>query len=751
MTLALICAGWIAWAPAADPAPPPDLARSYQEARAQAGRSPEAQVRLALWCEAHGLTAERLHHLTLAVLADPKNAAARGLMGLVSHEGRWRRPEAVADKAKADATLAEYEAKRLKAAYTADAQWALGTWCDEHGLKEQAKAHLTAVIRLDPSRENAWRKLGYKRHEGRWVTEAQLALEKADAEAQKAADRKWKPLLERSKAMLDQPSKREEAEAALANVTDPRAVPMIGRVFATAEATQPRAVQLLGQVDSPGASKALAYLAVFARSAEARRAAAETLRGRDAREYADLLIALIRDPIKYEVRPVGGPGSPGVLFVEGKKANLKRLYESASAFQPGDSVGFDRFGQPVLRRTLFADGHSNQPNVPLNPGTRFYGGYQSYSDFYSSPAPMTSGNMNSLSSINLSTPEGMDAAFGTHLLTNPSSGAFGQAITPDAVRQFLGGHPASEPAKHHASATNSSVTGPPFLISGSAFQRPTDYYTSTTAEVPLTQAVSESERSALAARNKLKADVDAIEEVNRPVRDLNDRVASILNGATRQNLPADRKTWDKWWVDQLGYALVTGQTATNPTFVEVVSSYQPQITPSNVITQTSAMNRISCFGAGTPVRTVDGVRPIESLKVGDLVLTQSTDGGALGYKPILVVHHNPPSATFRIKVGGESIISSHFHRFWVAGRGWVMARELKAGDPVRTLGGVSPVESVEADKVQLVYNLDVAEDADFFAGNVGALVHDNTLPDPRLTPFDAPPGSAGVAMAGRAE
>jgi hypothetical protein len=111
-----------------------------------------------------------------------------------------------------------------------------------------------------------------------------------------------------------------------------------------------------------------------------------------------------------------------------------------------------------------------------------------------------------------------------------------------------------------------------------------------------------------------------------------------------------------------------------------------------------------------------------------------------------VVHHNPPSATFRIRVQGESIVSSHFHRFWVAGRGWVMARELKAGDPVRTLGGVTAVEAVEADRVQLVYNLDVAEDADFFAGNIGALVHDNTLPDPRLAPFDAPTRPEGVAV-----
>ena len=84
-----------------------------------------------------------------------------------------------------------------------------------------------------PKRESAWKKLGYKKHDGRWVTDTQLAAEKADTEAQKAADKKWKPLLEKYKAMLDQPSKREEAEAALASVTDPRAVSAIAHAFVT--------------------------------------------------------------------------------------------------------------------------------------------------------------------------------------------------------------------------------------------------------------------------------------------------------------------------------------------------------------------------------------------------------------------------------------------------------------------------------------------------------------------------------------
>ena len=54
------------------------------------------------------------------------------------------------------------------------------------------------------------------------------------------------------------------------------------------------------------------------------------------------------------------------------------------------------------------------------------------------------------------------------------------------------------------------------------------------------------------------------------------------------------------------------------------------------------------------------------------------------------MHHNPPSKTFHVKLGGETIVSSEFHRFWKAGQGWVMARDLKVGDRLRTLDGPRP-------------------------------------------------------------
>src|SRR5271155_1890548 len=78
----------------ASPATAADLS-AYEVARGEVGRDPNAHVRLALWCESHGLPSERMKHLALAVLYDPSHALARGLMGLVEYRGRWGSPEEV--------------------------------------------------------------------------------------------------------------------------------------------------------------------------------------------------------------------------------------------------------------------------------------------------------------------------------------------------------------------------------------------------------------------------------------------------------------------------------------------------------------------------------------------------------------------------------------------------------------------------------------------------------------------------------
>ena len=79
-----------------------DLSDYRRPPEKDAGRDAKAHVRLALWCESHGLGAERMKHLAMAVLYDPSNGLARGLMGLVAYHGKWERPDDVSRQAQDD-------------------------------------------------------------------------------------------------------------------------------------------------------------------------------------------------------------------------------------------------------------------------------------------------------------------------------------------------------------------------------------------------------------------------------------------------------------------------------------------------------------------------------------------------------------------------------------------------------------------------------------------------------------------------
>ena len=145
---------------------PADLA-AYTVAKSKVGRDADAHVRLAVWCESHGLSAERMKHLALAVLIDPSHSLARGLMGMVAYQGKWSRAEVAGtlienDPAYRDA-IREYLDRRARTADKADSQLKLAAWCDRKGLQAQALTHYEQVIRLDPARDAAWRHLGYKK------------------------------------------------------------------------------------------------------------------------------------------------------------------------------------------------------------------------------------------------------------------------------------------------------------------------------------------------------------------------------------------------------------------------------------------------------------------------------------------------------------------------------------------------------------------------------------------------------------
>ncbi len=693
VSLVIIGSALLAASPERDTKAAPDLA-GYETAKAAVGHDPKSQIRLALWCEAHGLPAERLKHLAIAVLTDPSNATARGLMGLVSYRGHWSRPEAVGQKVKDDAALsaalAEYNGRRERAAKTAEAQWRLALWCEEHGLTAEATAHFSVVVQLDPGREAAWKRLGYKKHQGRWKTDAQVAAESAEADAQKRANQHWKPVLTRLRASAGDQHRRDETERSLAAITDPRAVPSIWTVFideGSGERDQAIAVQLLGQLDAPRASRGLAMLAVFSDSAEVRRAATETLRGRDTRDFLGSVIALLRRPVKYEVRPVGGPGSPGVLFVEGERFNVRRLY-APPPMPPiplfaGESVTFDGYGLPVISRYLGSEIETSQRT--------------SWAVSARGPLP------------------------------NP---AHLNGINP---RRF------SAPSE--------------WTVTTQTSKTPVEH----SMQIPIGQLMLQYQMSAAVAWRQQFNDIQIVENYNNVVDRLNDRATQVLRGVTGVDRGSDSQAWMTWWVDQLGYVYTPPTSMPVPTYDETVPiGYIPSgvaVSTSNQAGPTSVTTAVAtalspggfihmCFKGGTPVHTLSGLQAIETVQVGDRVLTQDVATGALSYQPVLAVFHNRPAATLRIKTDAESIAATLIHRFWKAGSGWVMARDLKPGDALRTLGGTAVVQAVESDQVQPVFNLQVADGSSFFVGTVGTLAHDNSVTEPVSAPFDAPPSLA---------
>jgi len=589
----------------------PALFMAYRDAKARIRRDPDAHVRLALWCEAHGLDAERLKHLAIAVLIDSSHVTARGLLGQIYYDDRWRTPSEVSRRfsmnSRLSADLAEYNARRARSPHTADAHWKLAIWCEQKGLRPESLAHLTAVTRLDPTHEAAWKRLGCRKHNGRWLTDTQIVSEKAEAEAQQAADRQWGPLLSQWKGL--QKSHRSEAERALSGVADPRAVPSILRVFAGGDLDdQARAVQLLGQIDAPSSSRALALMALISRSADVRRHSLETLTRRDPRDVAAFLVSLLRDPdprldpdpilYRYELQPVGWQdvGSPGILLVRGPRYNVARIHTVDESL------------------TLMAFG------LPVTP----YWGYPS-------------------------------------------------RVMAQRQRQF----------------------------------------------VDLATILEEIVREAW-------PDLVAAGIQRHQVNAVNTRIMRVLSVATRQDVGEDREAWRKWWAHEQGYAyepppprprldLTTSEA--KPTFVTSV--------------------HLSCFAAGTPVLTLTGRQPIETVKVGDQAVVQETTSGALSIQPVVAVYQNKPSATLRIDLGNDLIIATPIHRFWKAGTGWTMARDLKAGDTIRALGRSVEVDAISAERAQPVFNLEVAKHASFFVGECDVLVHDNSLVRPAQHAFDA--------------
>lgn len=140
-----------------------------------------------------------------------------------------------------------------------------------------------------------------------------------------------------------------------------------------------------------------------------------------------------------------------------------------------------------------------------------------------------------------------------------------------------------------------------------------------------------------------------------------------------------------------------------------------------------------CFVAGTPVLTPTGLKAIETLEAGDEVITRDERTGRNEVSRIARTFRNHDRAVRTISLhgpqGAEKIVATPEHPFFVLGKGWTKAKELRPKDRIATArqkdaSGFLLVKAVtlEAERRD-TYNFEVERTHTYFVGKNEAWVH----------------------------
>lgn len=219
---------------------------------------------------------------------------------------------------------------------------------------------------------------------------------------------------------------------------------------------------------------------------------------------------------------------------------------------------------------------------------------------------------------------------------------------------------------------------------------------------------------------------------NAQILNWNDRICLSLNLATGQDLPPSPEAWWAWW-DEQNEITLDGDKTPEIQYALAYRQYEDLtdtlVTGDRGTTTGTPRRRCECFVAGTLVWTIAGPVPIESIQVGDMVLSQHPETGELTYKPVLQTTIRPPERLIKMTlctIDRETLEASSGHPLWVAGQGWVLFRDIRSGMVLHTVDGTVRVSDVQEGSFQQTYNLIVADYQTYVVGMHRLLCHDNT-------------------------
>lgn len=145
-----------------------------------------------------------------------------------------------------------------------------------------------------------------------------------------------------------------------------------------------------------------------------------------------------------------------------------------------------------------------------------------------------------------------------------------------------------------------------------------------------------------------------------------------------------------------------------------------------------------CFTAGTRIHTEKGFKAIETIKPGDRVWSENPETNSKALKKVKKIFVRGKDSLIRLAINGEVIETTDEHPFYVEGRGFTAAKELKAGDEVRledgTAARIESSETRQLDRPVKVYNFEVEDYHTYYVSEQKVLVHNTCMETVKNTP-----------------
>ena len=135
----------------------------------------------------------------------------------------------------------------------------------------------------------------------------------------------------------------------------------------------------------------------------------------------------------------------------------------------------------------------------------------------------------------------------------------------------------------------------------------------------------------------------------------------------------------------------------------------------------------ACFVAGTMIATASGLVAIENIRVGDRVISADPETLKVAEKAVIDTYVREVDQLVHVKVGGEEIITTVDHPFYVRNYGFMVASKLRKGDKLITSSGkeivIDEVTFEHPKEPVKVYNFQVDEYHTYHVGENEIFVH----------------------------